>query len=461
MPRGAAGFAVLVPLIVLVLSMWPTAAAAAERQKITMWFWGASPEERQALRKALVIPFNSSQRKYELTIQFRTSVDNDVRVAAIANKGPDIVYTSGPGDVWPLARAGKLEPLDALAEKYGWNERLLPPVLNTCRELGHLYCVPPSLIVNGMFYNKAVLRENGWRVPRTAAELEAVMKAAQAKGLYASVTGDQGWQPVDQDYVSLFLNQMVGPERLYDVLTGRSAWTSPDMVAAISALDRWYKAGYLGGSDYFVLDFDESMSLLQRRRSPFFFGPTLAFQWAKKYFTGADSEDLGFAPFPQMNSARPYPIYDIGSSFTLSINANSRVKAGAAQVLNMILSPQFVLRISEAWPGYWSVPLRHIPHDPGAVGVVRAYYQSLAEISAAVRNGTFGYNLSSFFPNRTAYLLGQDIESVWVNEETPLEMLTRAGKVFARERQLGRVLDSIPAPILNTKGNPPALPGRQ
>lgn len=416
------------------------------RREITMWFWGASPAERAALERALVIPFDHSQSRYYLAIQYRTSVDNDVRVAAIANRGPDIIYTSGPGDVWPLAKAGKLEPLDKAAKQFGWSHRLLAPILNSCMELGHLYCVPPSLIVNGMFYNSAVLRENGWTVPTNAAELVRIMNAAQKKGLYASVTGDQGWEPVDQDYVSLFLNQLVGPEELYRVLTGTASWTSPAMLAAISELDRWYKAGYLGGNEYFVLNFDESMSLLSRGRSPFFFGPTLAFQWAARYFTRADSRNLHFAPFPSMNASLPYPIYDVGSAFALSINAHSPVKNGAAEVLNMILSRQFLERISDAWPGYWSIPLQHVPRTTSGSGVVTAYYRSLRDISDAVRHGRFGYNVSSFFPNRTAYSLGEDIESVWVGEETPEQMLGRASKTFAREHQLGRVLDTIPAP---------------
>jgi raffinose/stachyose/melibiose transport system substrate-binding protein len=117
--------------------------AEAERQVVTMWFWGASPINRQALQNALVDPFNRSQSRYQLVIEYRTSVDYDVRIAAIANRGPDIVYTSGPSDVQPLARAGKLEPMDRYAAQYGWEQRLLTPVLNTCRQFGHLYCVPP------------------------------------------------------------------------------------------------------------------------------------------------------------------------------------------------------------------------------------------------------------------------------------------------------------------------------
>lgn len=420
--------------------------AEAERQVVTMWFWGASPINRQALQNALVDPFNRSQSRYQLVIEYRTSVDYDVRIAAIANRGPDIVYTSGPSDVQPLARAGKLEPMDRYAAQYGWEQRLLTPVLNTCRQFGHLYCVPPSLCVNGMFYNKAVLRANGWSVPKTGGQVEAIMRAAQAKGLYASVTGNGGWEPVNEDYISVFLNQVAGPFVFHDVLSGRAAWTSGPMLNAMTELDRWYRAGFLGGGDYFLLNFDSSLALLHQGRSPFFFAPSFAFQWATNYFQGADADDLGFAPFPNMNPALPYPIYDPGSAFTLSINANSRVKDGAAEVLNWILSSRFVLDISHAWPGYWSIPLKSFPRDPTATGLVRTYYQSMADITDAVQSGAFGYNVDAYLPDATKELLGEDLEAVWLDQERPDQMLQRAARVYARESSRGALLHDIPTP---------------
>jgi raffinose/stachyose/melibiose transport system substrate-binding protein len=297
-----------------------------------------------------------------------------------------------------------------------------------------------------MFYNKAVLRENGWPIPKSLQQVEAVMKAAQAKGMYASVTGNSGWQPVNEDYISIFLNQIVGPAKIHDLLSGRLNWSSPDVEAAMVELDRWYKAGYLGGSDYFVLDFESSLALLHQKRSPFFFAPSFSFQWAVNYFKGSEADDLGFAPFPRLNSSLPYPIYDVGSAFTLSINANSTVKDGAAQVLDMILSAEFVLAISKQWPGYWSIPLKNFPSDQTATGVAESYYQSMADISAAVKSGAFGYNAASYFPNATKDLLVQDVEGVWLGEETPRQMLMRADRVFAKERARGLAIDGVPPP---------------
>jgi raffinose/stachyose/melibiose transport system substrate-binding protein len=413
------------------------AGPALAAQKISMWFWGASPAYQQALQDNLVIPFNRSQTRYELQIEYRVSVDNDVRVAAIAGQGPDLIFTSGPTNVMPLAKAGKLEPLDAYDRKFGWSQRLLPGLLNTCRQAGHLYCLPPSLAALGMFYNKAVLAENGWSIPRTGKEVETIMRAAQAKGMYASVTGNAGWQPVNENYVSIFLNQIAGPDYLYSLLTGHGDWTSPSMVRAMSELKRWYQSGFLGGNDYFALGFDSALELLQKRRSPFMFGPSYIYQWAGTYFQGADADNLGFAPFPQLDPSLPYPLYAIGSPFTYSINASSKVKDGAAMVLNTMMSAEFAVAMAKVWPGYWATPLKHFPADPAARGITRSYYQAMTEVTDEVDRGRFGYEIYAFFPASSDDIFIQDVEAVWVDRESPQQMLSKVGHAFAGKYKRG------------------------
>ncbi|HWJ73606.1 MAG TPA: ABC transporter substrate-binding protein [Kaistia sp.] len=411
--------------------------SAFAKEPITLWFWGAPPNLQDALQQALIDPFNASQDKYELTLDYNNDVDNNVRVAVLAGEGPDLVYTSGPSYIAPLAKAGALEPLDDYSKKYGWGEKLLKPVLDTCNQLGHLYCMPPSLISDGMFYNKALLAEKGWAVPKTAAELETIMKAAQSDGLYASVTGNKGWQPVNENYASIFINQIVGPAKFYDILANGAPWDSAEMKKAIDESARWFQAGYLGGKDYFSLNFDQSISLLSQKKSPFFFAPSIGFQWATNYFTGDQAGDFQFAPFPQLDPSVPYPVYDLGVAFTLSINAHSKNKDGAAEVLDMIFSPEFAARMAKVWPGYWGIPLKDFPKDPEATGLTKSFLDAMGAISTAVDKGTFGFKIGTFFPPATGELMYKDIEAVWLGKETSEEMLKKASALYAEEKAKG------------------------
>jgi raffinose/stachyose/melibiose transport system substrate-binding protein len=411
--------------------------SAPPRQLVTMWFWGASPDYRAALDAALVQPFNAAQDRYELVVEYRASVDNDVRVAVMGGNGPDLIYTSGPSDVTPLARAGKLAPLDEYAKQYHWDQRLLTPVLDSCRQFGTLNCMPLSLEADGMFYSRTLFRSRHWQVPTDGPAVERLMQQAAQAGLYPSVTGNKSWQPVNENYADIFLNQYVGPTTLACLLDGQGSWTSPPMLHAINELTRWFKQGYLGGGDYFSLDFDKSLVLLRDQRAALFFGPSILFQWAPNYFPPQDQADLAFAPFPALNRAAPYPLYDIGVAFTYSINAKSKVKDGAAAVLDRMVSPDFVLQMAKSWPGYWAPPLRDFPTIIGARGIERAYLQTMKDITVAVAHGQYGFRVGTFFPPATRNVFIRDLEAVWIDEETPQQMLAKAAVSFAQERKLG------------------------
>ncbi|WP_353475098.1 ABC transporter substrate-binding protein [Salipiger sp. H15] len=429
-------------LLASTVALLPLQAAA--RETVTLWFWGASPEYREALETTLVQPFHDAQDAYDLVIEYKNDVDNDVRVAVMAGEGPDIVYTSGPSWVSPLAKAGKLADLGAYAEKFGWADRIVAPSMQACTQQGGLYCMTPSLVSDGMFYNAKVLAENGWSVPKTGAELEEIMKAAQEKGMYAAAVGNNGWQPINENYSSTFINQFVPPAELEKMLTGEASFDSPGMLAAMEELNRYYKAGYLGGDDYFSLNFDSSISALSEEKTPFFFAPSFAFQWAMSYFTGDKADDIGWAAFPQLSDAVAYPNYSIGAAFALSVNANSKVQEGAAEVLDMIMSRRFATDIAKVWPGYWSIPLKYFPTDPEATGVVKAYFDAASAVSGAVAEGHFGYKVQTFFPAQTTDVLVKDVEAMWLDKETPAEVVAATAKTFEREQKRGLV-QQIPA----------------
>ena len=107
-------------------------ARAAERIPLTYWYGPANSDGQAALQKHVVDGFNASQDKYQLSIEVKgAAINNALRVALLAGSGPDLVQTSGPTYLTPMATAGQVLPLDDLAKKYGWDQRFLPALLNT------------------------------------------------------------------------------------------------------------------------------------------------------------------------------------------------------------------------------------------------------------------------------------------------------------------------------------------
>lgn len=418
-----------------------------DREEITMWFWGAEPYAQEAMKTTLVDKYNASQDKYQLVVEFRPSVDPDMKTALAANQGPDVVYGSGPSFVMPLVEAGKLENLNDYAEEYGWKDKLLKPYYEAGTVNGDLYSLTNGVATMGVFYNKKVLADNGWEVPTTIEEMETIMDQALEKGLYASVTGNKGWQPVNENYGSLFLTHIAGPSTMYNVLTGEESWVNDDVTAAIEKSKEWWDKGYLAGDDYVNLNFSESLQLLSEEKSPFFIGPSIAFQWAASFFTGDKEEDIAFIPFPATEQV-PDTTYTLGNACTLSINANAEDthKDEAAKIIDMMMNAEFMQEMTTAWPGYWGTPLKDLSTvDTSEMGYLSQQFVDVVKsISAAVDEGNFGYYDNTFFPSATQNRI-INIDEVWFGTMSVEDYVQSLEDEFQPEFEKGMV-PPIPKP---------------
>ena len=418
------------------------------RQKLVMWFWGAPPAHQKTMTQVLVDGFNGSQSKYTLSVTYDNNVDKNVQVALAANKGPDVVYSSGPSYAAAYAAEGKLADMTPYAQKYGWKDSLLDPMYQSGTQNGKLYSLPNSINTYGVFYNKKVLAQLGVQPPATFADLTADMDKAKAAGLYASVTGNKGWKPVNLDYASIFLNHDAGPGPVYDAVEGKTPWTDPAIVKAVDDSAAFYSSGYLAGKDYSNLNFDQSMQLLSVGKSPFFFAPTLAFQFATDHFNDAakNTDDLGFVAFPNVSSGLTAPIYTLGTTAALSVNGNSANKDGAAEVINYMMSQKFFTDMTKTWPGYWGVPLKTLSGvDPSQfTGLSAVYVKALQDMNTAVASGNFGLDISTFFPPGTQTAL-TDIDTVWLGKSSATDFLKRVQTAYDKDKASG-LLAPVPQP---------------
>ncbi|MGL6198773.1 MAG: ABC transporter substrate-binding protein [Lachnospiraceae bacterium] len=419
------------------------------REEITLWFWGAEPYAQEAFKQILVDKYNVSQDKYQLVVEFRPSVDSDMNTALAANQGPDIVYGSGPSFVMPLVEADKLEPLDNYAAEYGWEDRILQAYYESGTVDGSLYSLSNGVSTVGVFYNKKVLADNGWEVPTTIEEMESIMDQAMAKGLYASVTGNKGWQPVNENYASLFLTHIAGPQTIYNCLTGKESFDNDNVKAAIEKSKEWWDKGYLAGDDYPNLNFSESLQLLADEKAPFFIGPSIAFQWAASFFTDDKEENIAFMPFPATEQV-PEDVYTLGTACTLSINANTEQthKDEAAKIIDMMMTAEFMQEMTAAWPGYWGTPLKDLSTvDTSDMSYLSASFVDVVKnVSAAVDKGNFGYYDNVFFPAATQQKI-VNIEEVWYGTTSVDEYTAALAKEFDAEFEKGLV-PPIPAPAV-------------
>lgn len=417
------------------------------RQTIELWFWGAGPAERKVLEEQLMTAYNDSQSQYELKITYNEKVDSNIQTALSANGGPDIVYGSGPSFVAPFAQSGKLVNMDEYAEEFGWKDSVLTPIYESGTVDGSLYALANSINTHGVYYNKKVLDDLGLEVPTTGQELTDAMDEAIAAGLFGSVTGNKGWRPVNENYSSIFLTSVAGPENYYDVMMGEAQWTDQPFVDAINTSAEWYQKDWLGGGRYLDLNFLESMQLLSEGRSPFFIGPTIAFQFASQFFTeeAGNVDDLGFTSFPTLGEGLASPLYVLSTTASFSINTASKHQDAAADVINRMMSAEFSEAMTQAWPGYWATPLQDLELKPDSMsGLSKTYATAIGEVIPAINEGRFGYFTGTFFPPQTQQKM-LDIDAVWLGEKTTEDLLSEVQTTFEQELEDGAV-PPIPEP---------------
>ncbi len=432
----------LMLLLLVSISLAPT--TAQERTQIEFWMWGAQPHLQDVIRAVLVDTYNESQDQFELVMTFRNDVDSVIASVLPAGGGPDLVYGSGPAFVIPFAQAGHLANMEPYSEMYGWRDRIIAPIYQSGTVGGDLYALPNSLNTMGVFYNKVLFEENGWEIPTTFAGLEAIMDDALSQGLYASVTGNKGWRPVNENYTQLFLNHWAGPQVVYDAITGAIPWTDAAIAEAIQKSADWFQADYLAGEDYFNLNFLDAVFLLASNQSPFFFGPSIVFQFATDFYNeeNGNLDELGFFPLPSREGL-PSPLYILGTAATLSINGNSapEVQDAVASIIDQMMTQEFLVGMAMGgWPGYWGVPINQMDINlDDFTGLSRGFLSVMQETVSAVNAGNFGYAPDAFFPPATQATF-IEVDAVWVGDLSVEDFLASVQAAYDEDQAAGLVI---------------------
>jgi raffinose/stachyose/melibiose transport system substrate-binding protein len=419
---------------------WPKSPAVAQdgRKLVTFWFGQANSDGHAALRRDLVEAFNATQDKYLLQLEIKgTAVNNLLKVALIAGEGPDIVQTSGPAYLTAIANAGHVLPLDGFAETYRWKERFLPALLNTGVHGGKLYALPRDYESMHLFYNKDVFSQNGWKLPANREGFEQVADAALAKGIIPFGAGNADWRGVNEWLMTVFFNNVAGPDNVRKALSGELPWTAPPFIEAVELSKAWYNKGYFG-KNYFSLTSEQSFLQMVNGKAAMALSGTWSFG-NKSYGMSKPDTIVDVAPIPGLSAAVPHPLLHLACGATLSINKSSQNPEGAAAVFEFMLTRQFYQEMNRDWPGKWALPAKELPPETLKGIAYPMFENTIKAMHDAFDAGQYGYATWTFWPDATNSYLIDGIEQVWLNRVTTNSYLGRIQTLFARELKEGKV----------------------
>ncbi|QKJ20644.1 ABC transporter substrate-binding protein [Microbacterium hominis] len=231
--------------------------------------------------------------------------DTVQKVTLLASQGALPTHTiAGTALIRPdgdLNAAGLVGDLKAALEGSGAWENVLPAAASTVEQVyGGMYSMPYQYNIEGIWYNKQILADNGVEEPQTWDEfVDASQTLLDAGVVPMTEAGANGW-PLTR-LMGMYIFRNVGPEAMAAVRDGDSELTSADYVAGAQALADYAAAGYFG-EGFSTRDGDTSSNMFLTGKA--------AMTYDGSWFLSAindpernqiGEDNIGFMPFPAVD----------------------------------------------------------------------------------------------------------------------------------------------------------------
>jgi raffinose/stachyose/melibiose transport system substrate-binding protein len=416
-----------------------TACTGGGKSTAGITYWGAfySPDTEKVFQELFVDGFNDSGNgTVKMEVKELTTIAKLTDTAVAAGQAPDIIYAGGPSPASDFARAGRTIALDGYASKYGWEQKLLPWAYELSKVDGKPTSVPTGYGSMVLYYNKAVFAEHGWTAPTTLAEFEKVAAAADDAGLVPLGGGNAGYQGMTEWLLTAVFNAAVGPDKLYDVLSGKASFADPEFVAAVELVQDWIAKGWLAGGaeSYFTTDDTANVTGLANGTTAMYFSGTWAFNSMSQVFENPD--DWAWAPLPSLSDAVSPGVYPLAIGTALSVSADSKDPDTSAAFLDYLIGDvdralEYTARTGENPP-----PLAITADQfPDSVDD-----RTVALYTAIPESTNVGYASWTFLsPKANAYLI-TEFDKVVTGDRTAAEYLDGLQKTFKEEFDAGKTL---------------------
>ena len=128
--------------------------------------------------------------------------------------------------------ADQLEPLNFLFEQEGWLQVMPESLIPLISKDGNIYSVPVNIHrANVLWYNPAILADNGIEVPASLDEWFAAMDALKAAGVETPLAMGEQWTSMHL-FETVMLASM-GADAYDAIWTGAGDWAAPEVTKAI------------------------------------------------------------------------------------------------------------------------------------------------------------------------------------------------------------------------------------
>ncbi|MFJ3671252.1 ABC transporter substrate-binding protein [Streptomyces sp. NPDC090106] len=273
-----------------------TPAQVAELGDVTLRMWADQAEK--PLMKTVVPAFEKQYPNVKVDITYKSFDDLVATVvnAASGTNPPDLFQGNiGYAVDGALVKAKLVRPLDDVAAAYNWisgtgASTLAPARWNgsgTAFGNGNLYGMSPISEVQGIYYDKAQLKELGLEPPRSLADLEKDLPLVEKAGKQPIMLGNSDQYAATHIFSDLAATEQ-SPVSIRDWIGGEQGTTfvTDGNAKAAETMADWARKGYFG-SGYDGLSNEDAISRFAKGSGVFFVGGS----WNG---AGLDPEKFGF-----------------------------------------------------------------------------------------------------------------------------------------------------------------------
>jgi len=213
------------------------------------------------------------------------------------NDPPDTFQVhAGPELLDGYVAPGLMVPVTSILKDLKADTAFPKQLLDMVTVNGEIYSVPANIHRgNVLFYNKELFTANGWKAPTTWDEFATVSDAIKAKGIAPLAVGGKDTWSVTMLFEDILLAK-AGADKYNSLMQGKTPWTDPDVVSALTTLGTYVTKGYFA-TDFAGQTWDAAANEVLNGTAAM----TVMGDWAKGYYQANDpkwSEHFGWEPSP-------------------------------------------------------------------------------------------------------------------------------------------------------------------
>jgi raffinose/stachyose/melibiose transport system substrate-binding protein len=330
------------------------AAAAAQPVTLTVLYYIDATQAGYAEDQAIWAKFVAENPDIKLVKEelFDEAFHQKVAAYVAAGTLPDLLF------MWPSGRSTALHEkklVKDLAPLLGkeFLANFVPAAIAPNNQKSKMVAEIPQSVTytTAMYTNTKLLKDNGLALPKTYADLKAMVPRLKAKGIQTVLMANKDTWVMQSCLFSTVTGRLLGDAWIDSVLAGKANFTDPAFVNALGFIDTMYKDGVIS-RDTIQLAYGEGPALFAENKAAFLVDG----DWRQGAFLtdktsgvalidparqATDFEILNFPAVPgEKNPGVVSAIVGVGFGISAAVPAGSDREKAAVRWLKYYYSPE-------------------------------------------------------------------------------------------------------------------------